>query len=316
MWDAPVRMVSVNRPSGSTRGVPDSFAAIAWARSYKEFLEQWATLMRALARYAWQTKTRGDRAKSVAAKVGTAPAIGNLRDAVRDGNIAGAGSHVVTDPNTSLEAIPKTGATIDADSGRPLAAMVATALGVPVTMLLGDPGVTGARATATTLDQPMELEMQLRRELWGEVMQDVIDHVIDWAIRAPKGPLKGTVQRDGDRVIVELPDDDDRTIDIDWPEFESLPVDVLVKAIAEASAWLPPLVVAQQMAAALKLDNVDEILGDLTDEAGNFIDPVATANANAGQAAVDAFRKGQDPAATLNGGNQDEPPPDSTGAGQ
>jgi hypothetical protein len=306
MWDAPVRMVSVNRPSGSTRGVPDSFAAIAWARSYKEFLEGWATLMRALSRFAWQTKTRGDRAKSVAAKVGTAPAL--TREGLRDGNIAGAGAHVVTDPNTSLEAIPKTGATIDADSGRPLAAMVATALGVPVTMLLGDPGVTGARATATTLDQPMELEMQLRRELWGEFLRDVLNHVIDWAIRAPKGPLKGTVQRDGDRVIVELPDNDDRTIDIDWPEFESLPVDVLVKAIAEASAWLPPLVVAQQMAAALKLDNVDEILGDLTDEAGNWVDPVATANASAGQAAVDAFRKGQDPAAALNGGDPTQPP--------
>jgi hypothetical protein len=157
----------------------------------------------------------------------------------------------------------------------------------------------------------MELEMALRRELWGELMTDVLNHVIDWAIRAPKGMLKGTVARDGDRVVAELPDNDDRTIDIDWPEFESLPVDVLVKAIAEASAWLPPLVVAQQMAAALKLDNIDEILSDLTDEAGNFIDPVATANANAGQAAVDAFRKGQDPAATLNGGNQDEPPPDT-----
>jgi hypothetical protein len=308
MWDAPVRMVSVNRPSGSTRGVPDSFAAIAWARSYKEFLEGWATLMRALSRFAWQTKTRGDRAKSVAAKVGTAPAL--TRDVVRDGNVAGAGAHVVTDPNTSLEAIPKTGATIDADSGRPLAAMVATALGVPVTMLLGDPGVTGARATATTLDQPMELEMNLRRALWAEFKQDVISHVIDWAIRAPKGPLKGKVSRDGDRVVAELPDEDSRTIDISWPEFESLPVNVLVSAIAEASAWLPPLVVAQQLAAALKIENADEVLAELTDAAGNFIDPVATANANAGQAAVDAFRKGQDPAATLNGGNQDEPPPD------
>jgi hypothetical protein len=74
LWDAPVRMVSVNRPSGSSRGVPDAFAGVAWARHYKEFLEQWATLMRALARYAWQTKTRGDRAKQVAAKVAAAPA--------------------------------------------------------------------------------------------------------------------------------------------------------------------------------------------------------------------------------------------------
>jgi hypothetical protein len=302
-WDAPVRMVSVNRPSGSSRGVPDSFAAIAWARHYKEFLEQWATLMRALARYAWQTKTRGDRAKAVAAKIGTAPPL--TRETIRDGNMAGAGSHVVSDPNTSLEAIPKTGATIDSDSGRPLAAMAATAMEVPVTMLLGDPGVTGARATAATLDQPTQLGFQLRQELWAELIRDILNHVIDWAIRAPKGKLQGTQQRDGDRILTELPDNDDRTIDISWPEFESLPVDVLVKAIAEASAWLPPLVVARLVAGALKIDNVDEVLSELTDEAGNFLPP----DANAGQAAVDAFRKGQDPAALLNGDPQ-APAPD------
>jgi hypothetical protein len=224
--------------------------------------------------------------------------------------MAGAGSHVVSDPNTSLEAIPKTGATIDADSGRPLAAMVATALEVPVTMLLGDPGVTGARATAATLDQPTELGFHLRRELWAEFMQDVLGHVIDWSIRAPKGMLKGKVSREGDRILVELPDNDDRTIDISWPEFESLPVDTLVKAIAEASAWLPPLVVAQQMAAALKIENADEVLAELTDANGAWVDPTATAAANAGQAAADAFRKGQDLAALLNGGKTDPAPAD------
>jgi hypothetical protein len=300
MWNVPVRMVSVNRPSGSSRGVPDAFAAVAWARHYKEFLEQWATLMRALARYAWQTKTRGDRAKQVAAKVAAAPTTD-----LRGGNQAGVGAHVVTDPNSTLEAIPKTGATIDSDSGRPLAAMAATAMGVPVTMLLGDPGVTGARATAQTLDQPTELGFQLRRSLWTELFTDVLNHVIDWAIRAPQGALKGTQQRDGDRVVTELPDNDDRTIDISWPEFESLPVDVLVKAIAEASVWLPPLVVARLVASALKIDNIDEVLDELTNDDGEWVDPSATARANAGQAAADAFRKGQDPAAALNGSTTD-----------
>jgi hypothetical protein len=41
--------------------------------------------------------------------------------------------------------------------------------------------------------------------------------------------------------------------------------------------------------------DVDEILDDITDEDGNFIDPSVTA----GQAAVDAFRRGEDPASTL-----------------
>jgi hypothetical protein len=310
-WDTPVRMAAVNRPAGgATRGVPDSFAAIAWARSYKEFLEQWAILMKALSRFAWQKRTRGDKVKDAAAKIAAAPAVTE-----RGGNPAGVGAAVVNGPNDYLEAIPKTGATIDAGSGRPLAAMVAAAIDVPVTMLLGDPGVTGARAVADTLDQPMELAMSLRRAMWTALMVDVLNHVIDWAVRAPQGPLKGRIRREGDRVIVELPDGDDRTIDITWPEFDSTPVETLVKAIVEADGTqtMPPLVVLRLLLQALKVDNVDEILDEVTDDDGNFIPPEGAA----GQAATDAFRRGEDPAAALNGDpddeddeDEDEPDPD------
>ncbi|MFC0626177.1 hypothetical protein [Kribbella deserti] len=301
-WDAPVRMVTVNRPTGSTRGIPDAFAAIPWARSYKEFLEQWSVLMKALARFAWQAKTRGDRAKTVAGKISAAPGM-----EARGGNPAGVGSTVVTDPNTTLEAIPKTGATIDADSGRPLAAMVAAALDVPVTMLLGDPGMNGARAVAETLDQPTELTMTLRRALWTEFRMDILNHVIDWAVRAPKGALKGTVRRERNRVLVELPDNDDRTIDISWPDFKSTPVDTLVKAIVEADGTmkLPPLVTLRLLLQALKVDDIDEILDEVTDDEGNYKDPEATA----GQAAVDAFRQGRDPASLLGDDEEDDDPP-------
>lgn len=287
MWNAPVRMVSVNRPTGADRGIPDSFAAIAYARSYKEFLEQWATLMKALARFAWQTKTRGDRTKQAAAKIAAAP----TTDA-RGANQAGVGAHVVTDPTTTLEAIPKTGATLDAESGRPLAAMVAAALDVPVTMLLGDPGVTGARAVADTLDQPMELAMNLRRELWSGFLRDVLNYVIDWAVRAPQGPLKGRITRDpgADRVTVLLPDEDDRTIDIAWPDFDSTPVDTLVTAIVEADSTLkmPPIVTLRLLLQALKVRDIDEVLDSVTDDEGNFVPP----DEAIGQAAADRFRRG------------------------
>lgn len=297
LWDSPIRMVSVNRPSGSMRGIPDAFAAIAWARSYKEFLEQWSVLMKALARFAWQKKTRADKAKQVAQKLAASPTTSAL-----GGNRDGVGATAVVSGDEMLEAIPKTGATIDADSGRPLAAMAATAMELPVTMLLGDPGVNGARAVAETLDQPTELGFHLRRNLWTEFQTDIINHVIDWAIRSPKGELDGTVQRDGTRVLVELPDNDDRTVDISWPEFNSMPIDVLVKAIttAEATGLLPPLVVVRALLGALKVENADEILDEITDDDGNYIDQ----RANAGQAAVDRFRAGGDPAALLNGDPQ------------
>ncbi|HEY2086262.1 MAG TPA: hypothetical protein VGH54_09585 [Mycobacterium sp.] len=306
LWNVPVRMVTVNRPTRAVRGVPDSFAAVAWARAYKEFLEQWSVLMKSLARFAWQTKTRGDRAKAVAAKTAAAP----TTDVLRGGNPAGAGATVVTDPNTSLEAIPKTGATIDADSGRPLAALTAAALDVPVTMLLGDPGMNGARAVAETLDEPTQLTFSLRRDLWAEFMLDVLNHVIDWAIQAPKGPLKGKVTRTGDRVIRELPDNDDRSIDITWPEFDSVPVGELVTAIvaADGTTVMPPLVTLRLLLTALKVDNIDEVLDEMTDADGNFIDP----GINAGQVVVDRFRNGQDP--VLNPGEPAPTPPPGEGA--
>jgi hypothetical protein len=75
---------------------------------------------------------------------------------------AGAGSWAATDPGTTMSMVSKSGAQIDADSHRPLATMVAAALEVPLTMLLGDPGITGARATAETLDEPTELMARLR----------------------------------------------------------------------------------------------------------------------------------------------------------
>lgn len=298
LWDSPVRMLAVNRPSGSMRGIPDAFAAIAWARSYKEFLEQWSVLMKALARFAWQKKARGDKVKSVASKLAASPAT-----SAAGGNPNGVGATAVNTGDEYLEAIPKTGATIDADSGRPLAAMTATALELPVTMLLGDPGVNGARAVAETLDQPTELGFHLRRALWTEFQIDILNHVIDWAVRAPNGPLDGTVKREGDRVLVELPDNDDRTVDISWPEFSSMPIDTLVKAIVEAdtTGLLPPLVTLRAVLGALKVDNIDEILAEVTDETGEYIDR----RASAGQAAADAFRGGRDPAALLNGGETD-----------
>jgi len=299
MWNAPVRMVAVNRPTRAVRGVPDSFASIAWARSYKEFLENWSVLTKALSRFAWKLSTKGDRAKTVAAKVAAAPTTD-----YRGGNQQGVGATAVTDPNTSLEAIPKTGATIDSESGKPLAAMAATALDLPVTMMIGDPGITGARAVADTLDQPTELAMNLRRSLWTELFRDVLNHVIDWAIRAPQGPLTGRIQRipGTDRVAALLPDQDDRTIDIAWPDYDSTPVDTLVKAIVEADGTmkLPPLVTLRLLLQALRVRDIDEVLDEVTDDDGNYIAP----DVNAGQVAVDRFRNGQDPA--LNPGEDDD----------
>ena len=272
-WDAPVRKVMVNKLGD--RGLGDTFASIPWAVAYKRFLEAWFKLMQSLAKFAWQAKTRGDKGADVARKIKVAMAAAEE-----------SGKSVIADPNTQLEAISKSGATFDADSGRPLAGMAAAGLGFPVTLLLADPGVTGARAVAETLDEPTALEMGLRRKLWTRVFQDITDWVVDSAVRAKV--LTGTVVRDGDMEIVTLPENDGRTVEVAWPDYDSTSVKEALEAasIAQGMDLIPPLILAKYVLEKLKITSMDEILDSITDEHGNFVPlDIIDAKTRANQAA-------------------------------
>jgi hypothetical protein len=301
VWDAPVVHRAVNRPSQTAKfGTPDAYSALDWARAYKEFLEDWARLVKSLSRFAWRATSKGSKAAKVAAALKQAPA---LDPATGLPLAAGATAHIA--PDVTLEAIPKTGATIDSESGRPLATMVAAALDVPVTMLLGDPGVTGARATAETLDDPLRLSAEQRRGLAAELLRTICDYVVDQAVLAPQGRLQGHVETDDyGRQHVVLDGDTERTIDIAWPDLSEPDQISVIDAIthADQTGKVPPLVVARLLLQALGVEDVDEILDELTDDQGNFVSPDVTA----GQAAADAFRRGQDPAAVVGDG---QPPP-------
>lgn len=281
-WSAPVHHTKVN--TIGSFGVGDAYAALPWARAYKDFLEDWAKLMKSLARIAWKMSGKKSGAQQMRSQ------LNGLGEA---GGVAG------MDPGTQLEAVPKSGATIDAESGRPLATMIAAAFGLPVTTLLADPGQTGARAVAETLDQPTRLEMNGRREVWSETYRAILGHVIDQAVIAPQGPLKGGVVVDKftQQEEVILQGEADRTLTITWPEIDETSVDVMVKAIVDADATqkLPPLETMRLLLRALGVRDVDEILDQWTDDAGNFVDP----NTSAGDAAIGAFERGEDPAEAL-----------------
>jgi hypothetical protein len=312
-WDAPVLHLKVNEPDGWKRGIPDAYAAVDWARAYREFLEDWARLMRSLARYAWKATASGSKAAQARSKLGQLDA---------NGEPGGAGATALLGPDVTLEAVSKSGATIDADSGRPLAAMVATALGIPVTMLLGDPGVSGARATAETLDRPTELEMSERRELWAAAYQRLLRYVIVESVRAPQGALKGVIKRDpaSGKETLTLTGDTDTTIDLVWPALDDIDPETLVKAIVEAASTgvLPPEEVARLLLTALGVRDVDAILDGLVDEDGNFQYPAPPDIGAAGRNALNAHRAGADPADALPGGAMapdDEDPSADDGEG-
>lgn len=293
-WDKPVLHTFVNRPEGSPWGVGDVYAALPWARGYKEFLEDWARLVKALSRFAFRATAKN---RPGAAKVRSA-----ITAAPVDGH-GQVGQTVIQGEGQTFEAIGKSGATIDSESGRPMAAMVASGTDIPVTILLADPGVTGARATAETLDRPTELIMQMRRDLHGARLRRILDYVIDQAVKAPSGSLRGTrtVDQLTGREIITLAGGQDRSIEVQWPDLSQTSIDLLVKAIVEADGTgkLPPLTVASLLLNALGVDDADEVLSKLVDDAGNFIDPTATTDAATAAAATKAFRDGKDPAAAL-----------------
>jgi hypothetical protein len=270
VWDAPMMHVKVNDLEGWQRGVPDAYAAVDWARAYKEFLEDWARLVKSLSRFAWRMTAKGSTRAQAKTKLAAAPP----RDA--NGNLTDVGAVAMTPPDQIFEAIPKSGATIDSESGKPLAAMIAAALDVPLTMLLADPGQTGARAVAETLDQPTELAMGQRRGLWAGVYQRILKYAIAEAVRAPDGLLKGQILVDGyGRETVKLNGATTADVQVDFPPLGKVDPDRIVASVVAAAqtGTIPPEEIARLLLTALGVKNVEELIDVMTDDDGNFLWP-------------------------------------------
>lgn len=287
LWDSPVRHVQVNSGQAWKYGIGDSYAAIPWALSHKGFLEDWALLMKALAKIAYVTSSKN---------AGQAQA---KRTALKGLGEAPAGSTVNMSEGQTLEPVSKSGATLDAESSRPLATMAASALGLPVTILLADPGQTGARATAETLDMPTRLIMQARQQLHTEVLRDLLGYAIEQAILAPRGPLRGLGKplRDGDRLTVQFTEPEDRTVAVTWPTLDEVDVKVVMDAIGVADGMpdVPKLPLVRLVLQTLGVPDIDELIDEITDDDGNLL----PADTNAGDVAARAFRNGDSPAEAL-----------------
>lgn len=308
-WDAPVAELQVNDLPGADFGTGDTFSVLPWVRAYGDFLTDWARLTKALSRIAFQsTSTTKGRAQKAAQEIrqanspGTPEALpGPRRQGIHSSD---AGATVASDGGTRLEAVSKSGATIDADSGRPLAAMVAAGLDVPVTMLLADPGKTGARAVAETLDKPTENMASMRRDVWADFLRRVLGYVIDMSAKAPGGALKRksmTRDRNTGREVIVLAGETDRTIEVNWPDLTTTPANELMDALTKAADLevLPPLELLKLAIQILQIPDGDELIADSTDDEGRWIDPVIPAGQAAGQAAANAVRRGGDPAKVL-----------------
>lgn len=171
--------IPVNRMTGWRWGIPDVFPCIFWSKAYKEFLENCATLTKAYARFAWKVTSQSGRGTGrVASQLAAAP----QRDPMT-GKPLQVGASAVLGAGQDLTAIQRSTG-VNFGEGRPLAAMVAAGLGVPLPMLTTDPG-DGSRSTAETLDEPTILSMRARQNLMDDAIKEICrvlryNVVIEW----------------------------------------------------------------------------------------------------------------------------------------
>jgi len=151
--DAKYRMLAskVNRRAGQIWGVPDAFPALPWAHAYNEYLKDGSRMLKALAMFAWQLKTKTRGGATTAAATIASP--------------TNAGSTAVMSNDMELNSMPRANA-VNLNDGRALGSMVASALEVSVVALLSDPGTSGAYGTAQTLDVPTVKAMEARQQVW------------------------------------------------------------------------------------------------------------------------------------------------------
>ena len=269
-WNSPLCHIRGNAGYSSwSFGCSEIYASIDWAKAYKEFLEDWASIVRAYRRFAFQLSTPGGKQGIAAAKT----KLGSTYATGSEGNPPPAvGSTFITGGEAQLTPIRTSGATVSADDGRRMLLMVSAAVGLPETFF-GDVSV-GTLATATSLDRPTELAMRDRQTLWMDVYGALFEYVTRWAVKATRGALRGlgtvvTEIEDGQITErVEWNSDVKPTIDIDFPPIVSGDFAARVAAIKEATTLggqplagtLDLPTVARLMLSALGEDDIDSTL--------------------------------------------------------
>jgi len=276
-WDEPVYHVAVNRLSDMRFGVSEVYSALDWSRAYKEFLENRATVFKALARFAWNLTTKGGA-------VGVAAAKAKLSTTLATGNetnpAPATGSTFIGTEGLKMEPLKTAGATAPAEEGRAFRLMVSSATGIFEHYLTGDPS-TGNLATAKAMELPMLMMFRDRQQLWASVLTEILNFVIDEAVRA--GRLPGTVGKNvyGEDVVTLALDKDNeneelrekpicRDIEVEFPNILS-DVETRMAAIVAgatldgkpAAGTIEEKLLTRLILEALGIDDIDAILTEM-----------------------------------------------------
>lgn len=273
-WDTPVYHVAVNQRG--RWGISEVYAALDWSLAFKRFLEDLATVWRALARWSAKLTTKGGKRGVAAAKSKLATTLATGVEETNPPPVTG--SVFIGGEGTALEPFRTAGATMSAEDGRRLFLMAIASLGFPETFY-GDVSV-GTLATAKSLDRPTELRVHNRQALWTGVHLNVLGFVLKWAVRAPQGALRAygrvLAEKDGDQWLERLVwnRDVDATIDMIFPPVVERDLAEYVGAAVQAAglpapadgerSWLRTFV--RLLLTAFEVEAVDELVEQMFDE--------------------------------------------------
>lgn len=237
-WDKPVYHVKIGGFSNWKFGLSEIYDSIDWAAAYKNFLEDWASIVRAYRRFAFQLTTPGGSRGIAAAKAKLGTALGN-GTGIDSNPPPITGSTFIAGEGTSLQPVRTSGATVSAEDGRRILLMVAASSGLPETFY-GDANI-GSLATAKSLDRPTELMMEDRQQLWRDVFINILTFVQLWAVKAPQGVLRG-IGRIVDEVedgqhneTVEWGDAVDGAVAVEFPPLLQHDIPQMVAATVQAA---------------------------------------------------------------------------------
>ena len=275
-WDKPVYHVKVGGMSSWKFGLSEVYDAIDWASAYKSFLEDWASIVRSLRRFAWQVTTTGGNRGVAAAKTKLNTTLGQSVGGAETNPPPIVGSAFIGNENTKIAPVSTSGATISAEDGRRLLLMVAASFGLPETFF-GDADI-GTLATAKSLDRPTELMMEDRQALWRDIFLNIFLFVVMWAVKAPSGALRGkaTVQdnfEDGQHnERLDWGDDADAAISVEFPPLLQHDIPAMVSATVQAATLgasgtlagtIDQITLSRMLLTLLGVSNAEEILEEM-----------------------------------------------------
>lgn len=251
--------VKVGALSDMRFGLPETYQSLDWARAYKEFLEDRATIARALSRFAWRVTAPGGAKGVAAAKTKLASTIGATIGETNPAPVTGS-TFVAAQGGANLDPIRTVGATINPEEGRRFLLMAAMGSGLPETFY-GDVSV-GTLATAKSLDRPTQLKFLDRRTLWADVHLQIVQYVIDCAIKASK-----------------LNQNVDRHVDIGFPDLLEEDVTERVSAIIDAATLkgqspagtMDDRTLIRLLLQALGIEQIDELLDRIAPQDGDSL---------------------------------------------